>query len=187
MARLAGRYVGLDGVPAQQDNYRKSGYTLAFRNVRYAGTGGGAMPAGLVLLGQVPFADIAAYDATMFTAARPDFLRGWIAQPGAVALGAVNDGRLAGFGVRRPCRDGHKIGPLFADDAATAERLFAGLVSDADDEAMFLDVPEPNAEAVKLAERHGMSPSFETARMYTGPAWPIPMARLYGVTTFELG
>jgi hypothetical protein len=34
MARLAGHLVGLDGVPAQQDNYRKSGFTLAWRNVR---------------------------------------------------------------------------------------------------------------------------------------------------------
>ena len=34
MARLAGRTIGLDGVPAQQDKYRKSGFTLAWRNVR---------------------------------------------------------------------------------------------------------------------------------------------------------
>ena len=187
MAYLAGRNVGLDGVVAQQDNYRKSGYTLDFRNIRYAGTGGGEMPAGLTPLAEVPFPDVTAYDAAMFTAPRPDFLKGWIGQPGAVALAALDDGRVSGFGVRRPCRDGHKIGPLFADDAATAERLFAGLVSGADGQAILLDVPEKNAEAVKLAERHGMAPSFETARMYTGPAWPIPMQRLFGVTTFELG
>ena len=37
MARLAGRNVGLDGVPAQQANYRKSGFRLAWNNVRYEG------------------------------------------------------------------------------------------------------------------------------------------------------
>ena len=37
MVRLQGRNVGLDGVVAQQDNYRRSGFVLAHRNVRYAG------------------------------------------------------------------------------------------------------------------------------------------------------
>jgi phosphoglycolate phosphatase-like HAD superfamily hydrolase len=48
-------------------------------------------------------------------------------------------------------------------------------------------VPEPNAAAVALAERHGLQPVFETARMYRGPAPSEPLTRIYGVTTFELG
>jgi len=34
MERLQGRNIGLDGVVAQQDNYKKSGFTLAYRSVR---------------------------------------------------------------------------------------------------------------------------------------------------------
>src|SRR6266568_5997206 len=37
ISRLSGRVIGLDGVPAQQENYRRSGFTLAWGNVRYAG------------------------------------------------------------------------------------------------------------------------------------------------------
>src|SRR5689334_7927998 len=37
VARLAGRTIGLDGVPSQQESYRKSGFTLAWRNVRFEG------------------------------------------------------------------------------------------------------------------------------------------------------
>src|SRR5262245_15825061 len=37
MKRLTGHLVGLDGVPAQEENYRRSGFALAWRNVRYAG------------------------------------------------------------------------------------------------------------------------------------------------------
>jgi len=33
--RLAGRVVGLDGVVAQQENYRKSGFELAYRHIRF--------------------------------------------------------------------------------------------------------------------------------------------------------
>ncbi|MGE4374333.1 MAG: hypothetical protein AB7D01_01280 [Methanoculleus sp.] len=32
-------------------------------------------------------------------------------------------------------------------------------------EAIYLDTPEPNAEAVALARRHGMVAVFETARI----------------------
>jgi GNAT superfamily N-acetyltransferase len=37
MKQMAGRVVGLDGVLAQQENYRKSGFKLAYRNIRYSG------------------------------------------------------------------------------------------------------------------------------------------------------
>ena len=37
VAHLAGRVIGLDGVVAQQDNYRKSGFVLAWNNVRWQG------------------------------------------------------------------------------------------------------------------------------------------------------
>jgi hypothetical protein len=50
-----------------------------------------------------------------------------------------------------------------------------------------LDVPEPNAAAVALAEQYGMKPSFETARMYTGPVRTIDLPTVYGITSFELG
>jgi hypothetical protein len=38
LRRLEGRVVGLDGVVDQQENYKKSGFLLAHRNVRYQGT-----------------------------------------------------------------------------------------------------------------------------------------------------
>ena len=35
---LEQRTIGLDGVVAQQDNYRRSGFAFAYRNIRYQGT-----------------------------------------------------------------------------------------------------------------------------------------------------
>ena len=175
------------GVVAQQDNYRRSGFRYAYANERFEGTGGGTAPGGFVDLADIPFARIAAYDREIFRAPREDFLRAWIARPGGRALGIVDDGALQGFGVIRPCRTGHKIGPLFADRPKIAERLFANLIAGVPGDPVFLDVPRPNTAAVALARRHGMTPAFETARMYTGGDPGVPVDRVYGVTTFELG
>ena len=64
--RLGDRVVGLDGVVAQQENYRKSGFRLAFRNIRQRGEGGGEAPAGLADLEHSSSHEIARYDEALF-------------------------------------------------------------------------------------------------------------------------
>ena len=54
-------------------------------------------------------------------------------------------------------------------------------------EAIYLDTPEPNAKAVALARRHGMVAVFETARIYTKAIPDLPLAEIFGVTSFEVG
>jgi ribosomal protein S18 acetylase RimI-like enzyme len=191
MKYLEGRNIGLDGVVEQQDNYRRSGFRLAYRNVRYEGQGATAA-AGysgeFVGLAELPFEVVEAYDKGFFPEPRPEFLRSWINQPGCTALGILRDGRLAGCGVLRRCRSGYKIGPLYADSPALAESLLQRLrAAVGSGESFYLDVPEVNRAAVALAERHGMKVVFETARMYTGADPALSLDRLYGVTTFELG
>ena len=93
MARLAGRCIGLDGVAAQQANYRRSGFQLAYRKIRHQGTAG----------------------------------------------------------------------------------------------PVFIDMPEPNALALAMARRHGLTAAFETARMYAGECAPRSIERVFGVTSFGLG
>lgn len=190
MARLAGRNVGLDGVPAQQANYARSGFRLAHRNVRYEGCGSDVPAADRVLpLGQQDLDDILRYDRAFFADDRQHFMRCWLRQDGSVAFGVRDaDGALLGYAVLRPCRAGFKIGPLCAESPEVAEELMLALRGRVPvDEPVFLDVPEPNTAAVALAERHGMRACFETARMYTGEDPGLPLARQYGITTFELG
>ena len=190
LATLRGRNIGLDGVVDQQDNYRKSGFALAWRNIRYQGTSGGAgqIDNDIVPLSTRAFDEIERYDRAFFPAERSSFLRCWISRPGSVAVGILDKRTLAGYGVMRPCRSGYKIGPLFADSPELAERLFVFLRAQAPASApIFLDIPEVNAAAGNLAQRHGMIAAFETARMYTGAFPGLPMSRLFGVTSFELG
>lgn len=187
---LGGRLIGLDGVVAQQHNYRKSGFSLAHRNIRYEGAGLGGHPddADIVELHELPLETVLSYDRPFFPAERSAFIRAWITQPGSSALGIRRNGALAGYGVVRACRSGCKIGPLFADDAVAAEALFTALASRAKpSDPVYLDVPQVNEAAMDLARRHGMRAAFETARMYTGEAPAIPLDRIFGVTSFEVG
>jgi len=189
MARLAGRVVGLDGVVAQQANYARSGFALAWRNVRFAAVAPAPVAGGqgeVVAAGGVPFAEIAALDANVFPAEREAFLRAWMAAPGHRALAVRGVGGLRGFGVARPCREGTKLGPLTATDPAAARALFNALVAGAP-APVFLDLPESNPAAAALAQEAGMEPAFETARMYAGPAPVLRQERIYGVASFELG
>ncbi len=137
--------------------------------------------------GDVSFEQLAAYDRRCFPAAREAFLRAWLAQPDGLALAAVRDGQVAGYGVARRCGTGSKVGPLFADDPETAEELYSSLAALSPGEPVFLDVPEVNAWAMALARRRRMHEVFGTARMYLGTAPRVAESRIYGVTTFELG
>lgn len=190
---LGSRVVGLDGVLAKQDNYRKHGFVFAYRTIRYSGVSQRSdecraeLNGPLVDLRSVPLKDLAAYDNQLFPALRPRFLEAWIRQPGVSALGAMRGDRLAGYGVIRPCRIGYKIGPLFADKADLAHLLLDSLMATVPDATVAIDIPGANETAVAWAQRQGMTPVFETARMYRGPAPKINLDRVFGVTTLELG
>lgn len=180
--------VGLDGVIAQQANYARSGFQLAYRQIRHGGPAPRtSLSPSLIDLRHVPLAQVLAYDQLTFPVPRPGFLAAWISMPESLALGKIANGRLHGFGVRRACLEGHKVGPLVADDEVSAEELFVGLCAGVAGQPIFLDVPEVNPAAGRLALRHGLQPVFETARMYKGGKVTINTGQVFGVTTFELG
>jgi hypothetical protein len=163
---------------------------LAYNNLRYEGIGDGIYEAdsAIVPLSSITFAEINNYDAPFFSADRAHFLQSWITQPQSTALGILRDGKLSGYGVIRACENGFKIGPLMADSEEEAERLFLALKTQVPNETpFFLDTPAVNLAALKLAEQHQMTVSFETARMYLGQHPEFPAHRVFGVTSFELG
>ncbi|MFE5482779.1 GNAT family N-acetyltransferase [Streptomyces sp. NPDC056527] len=203
LAHAGERTVGLDGVPDQQDNYRRSGFSLAYRTARYVGepapaappvvgepVGSGAPTSDVVPASQVDPAALAAYDSACHPADRPRFLTMWLTTPGHRALARITDGRLTGYGVVRPAEDEARIGPLFADTPADAAALLDALSQEArafGSPRIAIDIPEVNPVAARLAEERGLEPTFETARMYTGAVRPVARERVFGVTTLELG
>jgi GNAT superfamily N-acetyltransferase len=193
LKHLGARNIGLDGVAARQQDYQKYAFRLAYRNLRYggnvAGNNGMSISKNIVELASFNIDDIVKYDSKMFPTPRQKFLGEWVSQKGAKALGYVlqNAGRLSGYGVIRPCVTGHKIGPLFADNEEIAERLFYALTKGVANDLVFIDIPEGNENALRLAKRMGMKQVFETARMYNLENPDLPVGRIYGVTTLELG
>jgi GNAT superfamily N-acetyltransferase len=183
------RSMGNDAVVAQQETYRQLGFRLAYRNIRYRGLASPetADVPGIIDLQEIPFGDLVVYDRGIFPAERPVFLQHWINQPEGAALGCEDNGKLTGYGVMRKCRQGYKIGPLFADREDIAERLFLALTGRIPGEEFFLDIPESNVNAGLLVRRHSMQSVFETARMYSGAVPSLPLEKIFGVTSFELG
>ncbi|MBI2616892.1 GNAT family N-acetyltransferase [Candidatus Gottesmanbacteria bacterium] len=182
--------IGLDGVVAQQENYKKSGFKFFSRNIRFHGKNQRYKFSAkdIVTISSIPFEKVLTYDRLHFPAPRPSFLRCFIKQSDHTALGIIHRDNLIGYGVIRKCTYGYKIGPLFAESPDIAETLFQALSNSIEENAsIFLDVPEVNPHAVKIAKDHSMTPMFETARMYKGPEPHLHLQNIFGVTTFELG
>ena len=180
--------IGTDGVFNMQPFYAKGGFEFSHRGLRMEGTGKACeTDETLVPLSELPFEQVLTFDQKHFGVSRPGFLEKWIRPKDGLALGALSDDKLVGIGVIRPCRIGFKIGPLFVNDAATADHLYQALSNHASGHPIFLDIPENSPDAVALAERHQLKEVFGCARMYLGLKPTLPWSNIYGITTFELG
>ena len=182
--------IALDGVPDQQPNYRKSGFKLAYRNIRnkhIAQKFDEQFPE-ITKISQVPFEKLLEYDTRFFPVQRETFLKHWINQPESYGFVSLKGDEITGYSILRKCRNGYKTGPLFAENREIAENLFKSMNNAVPPETeIFLDTPEVNKEAVDLAKKYGMEEVFETARMYTKDEPDIDNSKVFGVTTFELG
>ena len=104
-----------------------------------------------------------------------------------VAVLTRDERRLSGYAWLRPCVQGYKIGPVFADDALTARALIRDLLDAVPGAPVSLDVPEPNGAALEVTAELGWSQPFACAKMIFGPAPRAMTARVFGVTSFEFG
>lgn len=187
---LGNRNIGLDGVFAQQANYEKSGFKLAYKNLRFMAK---ANPQkmhfrDIVKISSVPFNKIVEYDSKIFPVGREEFLKLWFTQKSSYSVAATQRGKVQGYGSIRLCRDGYKIGPLFADEYDIAIDIYQALIEYCiPDSNVYFDMPEINEDAIEIAERFSMEKTFETVRMYTNNIPDIDMNKVFGVTSFELG
>lgn len=189
LAYVGQRNAGIDGVVSMLGKYQRLGYKIAHHNARYQWCGriqAHPHPA-ITCACDVDLDALTLYDKRHFPAPRPAFLNAWIHQPGVQSLCYLQDHVIEGFAVIRPCVQGFKIGPLFAQTPQIADVLFQHLVSFAKGQPVYLDIPTNNPKALALVTRYGMNQVFETARMYLKGEPSIELSHVYGITTFELG
>jgi Acetyltransferase (GNAT) domain len=188
-AHLAGRVVGLDAVLEQEKTYARDGFVADHRTTRYILASTNSLPPAhrlMVDARELPLETLAAYDRHLFPSTRSTFLAAWITMPDALSLAVMEGDQVLGWGVRRSCIEGHKVGPLFADDSDIANDLFCALATGVAG-PLYLDIPDPNAAGGAFAARHDMTPVFSTVRMYDGPPPALDLQRIFGVTTLEVG
>lgn len=181
MDYLGDRTVGLDGVPAQQDNYRRMGFVTHYETMRMCGLLPGAAAQSCEVSALSAPDSVLALDRSCFPADRRAFLNAWMRPPN-MAFVAMRGDRVCGYVVVRPCRAGQKVGPLFAEDADVAMDLLGALSG-----PVQVDVPMAQTQFMGALEQMGFAPQFGTARMYRGPRPDISLERVFGVTTLELG
>lgn len=181
----------LDGVVAQQENYKKSGFKLAYRNIRYVLKNHQFNPPSEISLqpiDKINLSEILNYDQQFFPANRAAFITYWLMMPNAKAWVYYEGEKIKGYGVIRQCHNGYKIAPLFADNFAIADILLQKLCTSVPPHTeIFIDIPEVNPAAKQLVEKYQMQAVFETARMYIGKEPDISVNRTYSVTSFEVG
>jgi len=190
-SRLAsGATIGLDGVDEMVPFYERGGFQQFTRHRRFEFISTDTAPnpdAGLTELANIDFSDIEGLDEGCFPGNRHDFLRSWIEQDNAIGLGLVEKDRLLGYGLMRPCLSGWKVGPLIADEAEIANRLWAGFARHSQGKSMFIDSPDNNPAAIRLCQSFSMTEVFGCQRMYCGQPPELDHARIFGITTLEVG
>ena len=187
---LGKRTIGLDSVRPDLVSHKKPEFKPVCVNFRFKWVKNEEFQkdSRIVNLDEVSFNQIREYDQQIFMFERDDFLKSWINRPGTIALGIMGNAQLTGYGVIRECRDGFKIGPLFANNSEIARSIYNALTSYVDTGVpIFLDIPQANADAVAIAQDLGMAEVFRTTRMYRGKAPDLPLHNWFGITSFELG
>lgn len=180
--------IGLDGVLAQQKNYERAGFKLAYNNIRFEGINKYVSDSvKTVDYTENLFDELNAYDYKHFLSDRKSFLKEWFNNAKAVKV-KMHGEKISGYGVIRECFSGYKIGPIFSDDNNSAEEIITNLLkSIPEGEKFYLDVPAVNQSAISICENMSMKKVFETVRMYNRYIPDLPVNNIFGVTTFELG
>ena len=186
---LDGRNVGIDGVLENVKIYERIGYVPYYHHRRFEFTAKKISSQNPLV---IPFTEdaleaVVGYDQRCFPAVREKFLKSWLNQsPGKVLVYKEGD-EIKGFGVRRPCFEGHKVGPLFADDPEIACELLSALCQDVEGDSLYLDCPDNHEGPKLLQDRFSMNETFVVARMYRKGLPETEEQKIFGICTMELG
>jgi len=201
LARLGSdRNIGLDGEHEQVGNYVKSGFTSHYESVRFKievhdfSRLHGQHVHVLVSSREMDMAAIAAYDAKSHATPRPRLLEEWACIAGTIGFVAVAEGGaiIKGYGFMRPLADaetnGWRIGPLVADSPGVAAALLQRFCQQlSTTTALYLDVPDANANALALMDTVCATRVHACTRMYNHSPPAVAMHKCFAHLSLEVG
>ncbi|MGD1884530.1 MAG: GNAT family N-acetyltransferase [Paracoccaceae bacterium] len=187
LAHAGNRTVGLDGVPAQQGNYVRSGFAYAGSTNRYSGMIDFAGNKAAIMT-QDDLPSVLNADRSLMGLDRKAFLEPWLNGCSSRKTFILSEGaNTISYVTARECRRGVKVGPMVAYTASQVEYLLGSVADAFPGETFYIDVPGRSTDLVELLEDRGFVPVFETARMYLGQAPRGNPQPFEAVATLELG
>lgn len=199
---LAGATIGLEGATALQNIYCQNGFVRTYHHIRYEVHRDSLSnlkinEADLNCLQPIrdlDFSRVNAYDKLHFASDRSAFLQSWLDCNTVNGVAYIQEGQIRGYGCIRPAVTGHRIGPLFADNAKIAKVILKHLGETlrlakhhSGCTSFFLDIPQINPDAIALMQQIQARKCFSNCRMYLGTIPLSPTHQIYGNTTLEAG
>ena len=186
LAHAGDRTIGLDGVEAQQENYRASGFVYAGSTTRFSGQLGGQRHAEIRDAAPSDVAHLMDMEGRASGVAKPTYVKAWSSEAATRStLILETQHQIAGFATVRACHSGAKIGPIVAIDIDTADKLISHAAT-LFEGPLTVDVPASATGLTRLCQRLGFEPGFRTARMYRGKIL-APTHDVFAVASLELG
>ena len=180
--------VGIDAVVSMQSFYKKGGFNFAFKDERHLLKGQYFEKSKFVAeIKKEDFEKILSFDSLCFGVNRKQFLNEWIFQPQSYSYKYLEDNIVKGYIVLRKTVKGYKIGPLFANNYQIAEQLLSAGLNAVNGAEVYIDIPTANTSAIELMKKMNTKIVFECARMYYGKPFDLPIEKIFGITSLELG
>jgi GNAT superfamily N-acetyltransferase len=192
----------LYSVPAQISRYEKSGFKQDYYNQRWqkkltANIDSDSVEVkeaeGIKYLDSNMLESVINYDQIIFSVSREKLLSMMIKSQNVTGFVSTGDkGEITGFGLVRPCIEGYRVGPLYADTIKNAQDLFSFLLKTVDNSTVFIDAPTSNPYLESFAQYFNLDRVSEadTVAMFKGE---VPRSlrenshKNYAIYSLEIG
>ncbi|RAW86905.1 GNAT family N-acetyltransferase [Photorhabdus laumondii] len=191
ISRANPRSSGLDSVINQREHYEKWGYVASYKIFRLSCIIKPPLYSGKFAVEEVNssnLAEVIDFDAVCIGYRRDPMLKNWFSSEGRWGFITRANGVITGLIGTRNSTAGIRIGPLYAVNFATLERLFKKVCSLLPkNKRVTVDVPEFARDALVLFYASGMTEQFYTYRMYRGVPPDEKTSLIKGVASLDLG